>query len=256
MSRVSPSVARAVLLILIVAGALAAPSAHADTGSIHFIAGVKSLGNPAGAFPVWFLSSPRTSAGGDTLAAGRVTQPSLGVEISWGMENWPAMIALDVLHSYDDGVQHFPAINLGPLQIPEANVQRRARTIEIGLGARRAFSFASLTPELGAGVAWVRGSVNYRMSDPSQSTYGVLVSSLGEHDAAFGFWASAGVTRRIGSRLEMGVRGRFSKAKITLPEGTVLGRQGGYVFRGNPVEVEAGGRHLGLVVGWAFPTRK
>ncbi|HKQ57992.1 MAG TPA: hypothetical protein VJY35_08995 [Candidatus Eisenbacteria bacterium] len=250
MSRVSPSVARAVLLVLIVAGALAARSATADTGSIHFIAGAKNLA------PEWFVSSPRTSAGGDTLLAGRVTQPSLGVEITWGRNEWPAMIALDVLHSYDDGLQHFPAINLGPLQIPEANVQRRARTIEIGLGARRGFSFAGLTPELGAGAVWVRGSVNYRMSDPSQGTYGALVSSLGAHETAIGFWASAGVTRRIGSRLEMGLRGRFSSAKLTLPEGTVLGRQGGYYFRGDPVEVEAGGRHLGLVVGWAFPTRK
>jgi hypothetical protein len=251
MSRVSPSVARAVLFISIAAGALAAGSAHATgAGSIHFIAGAKNLSSE------WFVSSPRTSAAGDTVAPGRVTHPSLGVEITWGRQGWPAMIALDVIHSYDDGHQHFPEIILGPLQIPAANVQRRARTIEVGVGARRSWSIAGFTPELGAGGVWVRGSTSYRMTDPSQSTNGTLVSSLGARDAAFGFWASAGIYRRIGPRLEMGLRGRFSKATLTLVEPTVLGRQGGYYFRGDPVEVEAGGRHLGLVVGWAFPTRK
>lgn len=251
MSRVTPSVARAVLSILIAAGALAAGSAHAtDVGSIHFIGGAKNLSSE------WFVSAPRTDAGGDTTAAGRVMHPSLGVEITWGRQGWPAMVALDVIHSYDDGIQAFPLVSLGPLQIPPADVQRRARTVEIGVGARRAWSIAGFTPEVGAGGVWVRGTVHYRMSDPSQGTNGTLVSSLGKRDAAIGYWVSAGLYRRIGPRLEMGLRGRLSKATLTLVEPTVVGQQGGYTFRGDPVEVDAGGRHLGLVVGWAFPTRK
>ena len=252
MSRVLSSAARAMRAVLMMmTGLFAAGASFAgtNTGSIHFTAGTKSLSGD------WFLSAPHISAAGDTLASGRSAQPSLGVELTWGRQGWPVSLALDVLHSYDDGLQHFPLISLGPLFIPGANVQRRGRTIEIGLGARRSWLVRGFSPTIGAGGTLVRASVSYRMSDPSQG-FGVPGRSSGGRDAAFGYWVGGGLYRNIGPRVQMGLRARYSKAKLTLPEPTVLGAQGGYYFRGNPREVEAGGRHIALVLGWSFPGRK
>ena len=252
MSRVPTSAARALLTVLVMTGALAAGVAFAgaSVGSVNFTLGDKRLTSD------WYVGSPKTGAPGDTLPTGRPGQYALGLELTGGRAGWPVLVALDVLHSYDDGLQRFPFISLGPLVIPPANVRRRARTLEIGLGVRRSLLVLGLSPYLGAGASWVRGSVIYEMSNPSQGQFGAPGTVLGGHDSAIGFWVGGGIYRRLGSRLQMGVGGRYSKATLQLPESTVRGANGGYYFTGKPTDRDAGGRHIGLLVGWSFPSRK
>ena len=250
MSRVSSTTFRFVLTMLAALGALDAGLASADgnVGSVNFTLGGKRMTGD------WYLSAPQTGSFGDTLAP-RSSQPALGVEITWGREGWPALIALDVLHSYDDGVQHFPANPF--LLIPPANVRRRARTVEIGLGVRRAWDVKGLAPYVGAGGSWVRASIDYLMSDPSQGTYGAPGPETGGRHSKVGYWVGGGVYRHLGPRFHMGLAGRYSKAQVEFPEwSAVRGGQGGYYFIPEPSKVEAGGRHIGLVVGWSFPRRK
>lgn len=252
MSRVRSFAARLVptLVAAIVILGAGAASAGNDAGSVNFTLGNKSLTSD------WYLSAPRTGAVGDTLDPGRARQPALGLELTWRREGWPVSVALDVLHSYDDGIQQFPDISLGALVIPPATVRRRARTIEVGLGARRAFTVLGLSPYIGAGGSWVRASVAYDMSDPSQGQFGAPGPTVDGRDAAFGYWAGGGIYRRLGPRFQLGLTGRYSKATITIPGSRVVGENGHYRFvPGAGTEVDAGGQHFGLVVGWSFPSR-
>jgi hypothetical protein len=270
MSRVPSSMARAAMLLLVLWGVAAGPAlATADVGSVTFTLGQKrmtaKLLEPLPDEPLregeiippfWYLSAPHTGAAGDTVPPGSPLQPALGIETSWGREGWPVQIAFDILHSYDDGLQRFPAISLGSLVIPPADVRRRARTVEIGLGARRSWQVKGFSPYVGAGGAWIWTTVDYQMSDPSQGQFGAPVTHVGGQDSAPGFWAGGGLFRPIGRRFQIGIAGRYSKATVTLPRSTVEGQQGGYRFTGRDTQVEAGGTHVGLVVGWAYPARK
>ena len=62
----------------------------------------------------------------------------LGYLLVTSSHNWPVMIALDVLHCYDDGVQRFHEIPI--FSLPTTDVRRRVSTLEIGLGVRRSFT--------------------------------------------------------------------------------------------------------------------
>lgn len=250
MSRISSCASRFVLIMLAVLGALdaGAVSAGGPVGSINFTLGGKRLTSD------WYLSEPKTDATGDTLGS-RGTQPALGIELTWGREGWPALIAIDVLHSYDDGVQRYPANPL--FLIPAADVRRRARIIEFGLGVRRAWTVKGLTPYIGGGGSWVRAHFDYMMSDPSQGQFGAAGPSINGHHSGLGYWVGGGIYRRIGPRLHLGLTGRYSKAKVEFPEwNRVEGGQGGYYFATNPAKIEAGGQNIGLAVGWSFPSRK
>ena len=99
-------------------------------------------------------------------------------------------------------------------------------------------------------------SVSYEMSDPSQGQFGAPGATLGGHDSAPGYWVGGGLFRPIGQRFQIGLAGRYSRATLTIPSSAVQGQQGGYYFVGGDTEVQAGGRHVGLVVGWTFPGRK
>jgi hypothetical protein len=248
MPRLQSVAARLSLALLATLGLLASGAAHAKSvGSINFTLGGKRMTSD------WYLSAPQTNAAGDTIAQ-KSSQPALGVEITWGREGWPALIAFDVLHSYDDGLQRFPASEL--LSIPAADVRRRARTIEVSLGARRAWSILGLSPYLGAGGSWVRGSLAYEMSYPDQATYGAPGPRVGERETTFGYWVGGGVYRRLGPRFQLGGAVRYSKADLTFSEfSEVRGEQGGYTFVAKPTKVAAGGLHFGLVVGWTYPKR-
>jgi len=241
MSRVLPSVFRAALTSLVLAGALGTGAAFAgtDVGSINFILGRKSLTGE------WRLDQ----SGVDSTA--RVGQPSLGVEMTWGREGWPAQIALDVLHSYDDGVTHVPRF----FTVPPYDVRLRARTIEIGLGARRDWSVLGCSPYLAAGGSWVRGSYAIEVSDPDSGQFGVPTASAHARQSAFGYWAGGGIYRRLGPRFQIGLAGRYSKA--TLPATPLVVESGTIPNSVTAVpELDGGGRHINLVVGWSFPSRK
>ena len=252
MSRVPSRAARLILTITVMLCSLAVGTALAGNavGSVNFTLGAKRLSSD------WFPSTPRTTAFGETLVT-KSLQPALGIEVAWGHTGWPVMLAVDVLHSYDDGVQRYrenPLINL-----PLTDVRRRVSTLEIGVGARRTWSVKGLSPCLGAGVSWMRANRVSQMIDPGQGAYGTPGPEVSGRHSAKGFWVSGALYRRLGPRFQMGLTGRYSKAKMSFPElGLVRGAQGGYYFVSAPAgnKIEAGGRHIGLLLGWSFPGRK
>ncbi len=241
MSRVPSSVVRAVLISLVLAGALGAGAGAAfagtDVGSINFIIGRKNIT-------------------GDTLFVGPPSgvvadgQPALGVELTWGRQGWPALIALDVLHSYDDGVTRVPAF----FTTPAYDQRLRASTFEIGLGVRRAWTVLGLSPYLGAGGSLVRGNAVVEISDPNAGQFGALTASARGRASAFGYWAGGGIYRRLGPRFQLGLAGRYSKA--TLPASRLIVESGSLPTSASIREIDAGGLHINLVVGWSFPSRK
>ena len=125
MSRVPSCAARGALTSLVLAGVLMAGAASAATnvGSINFTLGGKRLSAP------WFPSAPHTNAANETLAT-RGQQPALGVELAWGRSGWPVMVALDVLHCYDDGVQRFRENPI--FSIPTTDWKRGLRSVSRG----------------------------------------------------------------------------------------------------------------------------
>jgi hypothetical protein len=243
MSRVPSSAARSVLTILAMLGVLCTGVAFAgkDVGSVNFTLGGKSLTSD------WYVSAPTT------LPPGRPRQPALGVEATWGRAGWPVMVALDVLHSYDDGVVH----ESGTLLLPPIDVRQRASTLEVGIGARRAVSVMGVTPYLGAGGAWVRANVIAEFSLPGFGQFGEPPGSVHTAGSALGFWVGGGIYRRLGPRFQLGLTGRYSQAKLKFHGQTVIYSDGGSIFvPGDSDELDAGGKHIGLVAGWSFPNRK
>lgn len=254
MSRIRRSAARIVPILaasfIAIPGLFAATSALAeDVGMVNFTLGYKRMSTD------WELGTPGVSASGDTLAPASASQPGLGVELTWGRKGWPASLAIDVLHSYDDGMQHFPFINLGPDTVFAADARRRASTLEIGVGLRRSFGLKAWEPYIGAGGSWVHANVIHEVTDPAQGSYGALISRETGHDSSFGYWVGGGLLKRFGQRFHLGLTGRYSSAKVDLPSSRVVGESPHYHFTSATSRVDAGGRHIGLVLGWDFPGR-
>jgi hypothetical protein len=245
MSRVPSAVVRAILISLVLTGALGAGVARAgtDAGSINFILGYKSLTKD------WYLGPPIVTSQGQLLESGRVNQPTLGVEMTWGRQGWPAMIAFDLYHSYDDGIFNFP----GFATIPAFDRRLRARTFEAALGVRRAWNVVGFSPYLGAGGSWIGGRFAIEVSDPDGAPFGTLVASARARESAFGYWAGGGIYHRIGPRFQVGLAGRYSKA--TLPVMDLI-EDGTQQVVATVPKLDAGGRSIDLVVGWSFPSRK
>lgn len=247
MSRVPSSIRRSWIAPLALAGILAAGAAIAgtDVGSINFTVGRKSFTSD------WYLGPRIADATGQAPDPGRAGQPALGIELTWGRQGWPASIALDVLHSYDDGITHVP----GFFTAPAFDQRLRASTIEIGLGARRAWTIKGFSPYIGAGGSWVRSNVLVEISDPSESQFGAAIASARSRESAFGFWAGGGIYRRIGPRFQLGLAGRYSRAM--LPEHDLFLDGVSPPFAAASIaELDGGGQTIHLVVGWSFPSRK
>lgn len=237
MSRAASSAVRAILSLLALTAMIGAGAAFAgtDVGSVNFTLGRKSLHGD------WTLGPPAQ----DTTAS--VGQPTLGVQLNWGRLGWPAMVAFDVLHSYDDGIVHVPRF----FTIPAYDLRLRARTIEVGLGARRWFNVQGWSPYVGAGGSWVRGNASVEVIDPNAGQFGAVTAGGGFHATAFGYWVGGGLMRRIGPRFQIGLEGRYAKATLPLRAVTI-----GQDTLRSAREFDAGGRHINLVVGWSFPVRK
>ncbi|MBI1796060.1 MAG: hypothetical protein HYR74_03300 [Candidatus Eisenbacteria bacterium] len=240
------------LLVAIALAALSGVAGAADRpfGSIDFTLGYKHMSSD------WMLGTPKITANTDTSAETGPTQPGLGIETTWGRPGWPVSIAFDVMHSYDDGLQHFPLVNLGVDSVYAANVRRRASTLEIGLGVRRAWMMHDWAPYLGAGGNWMHATLIDQVIDPAIGPTGAVVGGQRGHDSAFGYWVGGGLERRVGPRCHIGLTFRVSRAKLDAPDTRVVGEVPHYRFVGTMHQVEAGGTHFGLVMGWAFPDSK
>ena len=150
-------------------------------------------------------------------------QIEFGAVMSFGQDDWPVHIAVDVLTSVDQETGYDPAAG---------DVTLTASTFELDAGVRKIWKAGKVFPYLGGGVGLIGASTKVDNGF-------VNVDAV---DAAFGFWADAGVFFRLGSHFNIGLDLRYSTADVDLDFGY------GYVAR----DVNAGGFGYGLLLGFGW----
>ncbi len=141
-------------------------------------------------------------------------QSEFGAEMSFGKKDWPIAIAVDLFSSADD------YSSLG------AKVE--GSTWELGVGVRKIWKSGNTMPYIGGGLASISGA------------FKVDSAGVDESDSSLGVWFGGGVFWRLGSRFNIGLAARYSKATITLFD----------------VDGEGGGLHYGMLLGWGWPATK
>lgn len=159
---------------------------------------------------------------GQKLLNGRdwepVDQPQeLGVEVSWGKKDWPIQIATDLLTTSEKKT--------------ELGVEHQGHTREFDFGFRKTWDKkAKLHLFFGGGMAALSGKIE--TSSPG--------TSVSDTAGAAGVWAGGGVFWRLGSHFNVGAESRLSKNLVK--------------FSGE--NVETGGFHLGVLLGFHWPGAK
>jgi hypothetical protein len=188
----------------IVSLTIVAPAAVAGSdGHVNFFLGLKSLD------------------GGDWAPV--EDQGEFGVVMSFGQDDWPVHVAVDVLASGDESSMFDPL--LGDIDVTGA-------TYEVSAGVRKIWSRNALRPYVGGGLALVGAAAE-------------LDSNFGDADAdddAVGAWVGGGLFFRLGKRFNIGGDVRWSSAEVDLDFG------GGLVTP----DLEAGGLHVGLLLGFGW----
>ena len=105
-------------------------------------------------------------------------------------------------------------------------IRINGQTSELAFGLRKIWEAGAARPYIGGGVAKIAAQLEQ--------------AGVKEDDTALGEWVGAGIFWRLGSRFNLGLAARLSRGKVTL-FGT---------------EIEAGGTHAGLILGWGWPAKK
>ena len=138
-------------------------------------------------------------------------QGEIGVLIDFKQDTWPVSIAIDLLHSSDRATLE--------------GFRFDGRTTELNLGVRKIWDhFPMIRPYIGGGLALINAELE-------GSSFGIRVS---DDDTSAGIWLNGGIYWTLGSAFNIGLDLRYSKAEVT-----VFG-----------VDVEAGGGHAGLILGY------
>jgi hypothetical protein len=143
-------------------------------------------------------------------------QGEFGAEVSWGKKAWPVLIATDVLVSGDSD------------EISGVDVD--AATTEFDFGVRKIWEVKTFRPYVGGGLA-IAGAA-FEASGGG--------NSIDDSDNSVGVWVGGGAFWRLGSRFNIGGAVRYSTADVTLFD----------------EDVDAGGIHIGLLLGWGWPAEK
>jgi hypothetical protein len=143
------------------------------------------------------------------------SQTEFGALITFG-KDWPVGIAIDLIASTDDTTIE--------------GVKVDGSTTEIDIGVRKVWERDNMRPFFGGGVAFVNGEIE-------GSAMGITIKS---DDDGVGLWVDGGIFWRLGKRFNLGFEARITRAEI---EPSVLGET---------FDVEAGGEHIGLLLGWGW----
>lgn len=145
-------------------------------------------------------------------------QSEAGIEFDFRETSWPVNWVLGLRRSESDETFVDPVF--GP-------VAATGRTTEFSFGVRKIWDQGPIvSPYLGGGLALVNAEFEATVSGASGS----------DSDSSVGLWLGGGVYFTLADHFNIGIDLRFSAAQATL-----FG-----------VEGEAGGRHLGLLVGYHF----
>ncbi len=157
-------------------------------------------------------------------------QGAFGFGVSWGKRTWPVHIVIDVLASYEKE-------EIG-------SVDFEGSTGELGLGLQKTWDIGSFHPFLAAGIAAVYARAEVDVDLPSP-----LDVSASEDELGGGVWTKGGVFWRLGSNFNIGLSVRYSAAEVTFDSVDLS------TLEVEEIDLEAGGLHAGLLLGWGWPGR-
>ena len=138
----------------------------------------------------------------------------VGVLVTVGLRRWPVQVAIDLL------------VSAGDADAVPGLVVLDQYTIELDLGVRKTWERGRAMVFVGGGPAFIGGGGEF-LAVP-----GIVADN---DDTGVGFWVNGGVFWRLGESFNLGFEGRISRAEVDVGS-----------------DVEAGGEHLGLVLGWSW----
>lgn len=143
-----------------------------------------------------------------------------GVLVDFKKQNWPVSIAVDILGS----------VRMGTVVDTDPTVDLESYTSEIDVGVRKIWKVSGSSnrprPYVGGGIAFVHGEI--------LATNNATGFTVTEYDNGTGVWINGGVYWTLAQHFNLGLDLRYSKAEIKLYD----------------VDVEAGGTHVGLLLGY------
>ncbi len=145
----------------------------------------------------------------------------IGIVADVKPRSWPVSLAVDFLASSDDQ----GAISLAG--IGTVSLEAEAKTRELDLGVRKAWDDTrSVHPYFGGGIGVFWAELEGRTTG----------SRTSDDDTGIGLWIGAGVIWVFYEHANVGVDFRWSRSEVTL----------------YGVDVEAGGYHTGLLLGYRW----
>jgi opacity protein-like surface antigen len=139
-------------------------------------------------------------------------QGEIGVLFDYRERNWPISLAVEILGSSDDKSY--------------SNGDVEGSTTEICIGVKKIWDIRNfpLKPFVGGGVAYINAEIDDNYPAVSYS----------DDDSAIGFWLEGGFYATLSQHFNLGLILRISRAEVTL-----FGD-----------DMEAGGDHIGLILGY------
>ena len=147
-------------------------------------------------------------------------QEEFGVAVDFKKQDWPVSIAIGYLSSSGDEtmLMYDPFLGTVPFDF-------EGETSELSFGIKKIWDhFPKARPFIGGGIALIS-------AEAKGTALGISVS---DDDDAIGVWIGGGVYWTLAQHFNIGFDLRWSKAEVTL-----FG-----------IDAEAGGSHVGLLVGY------
>jgi hypothetical protein len=179
----------------------------AGTGSVHFRGGASKLSDDA---------EPAED------------QTVFGVDFTFGGDDWPVLLAVDISSSSGDGSGiYYYGYGYG-----DVSVDLDLDIMELDLGVRKIWDTKSVRPFIGGGLSFVDVEID------------ALFDAFGPFkvdDTGFGAWVNGGVAWRIGKHFDIGIDVRYSIAKVEFDFGDP-----------EEEELELSGVSYGALLGWGW----
>lgn len=159
-------------------------------------------------------------------------QTEIGVMADFGMDSWPLRMSANFLYS-SDSTSDYHDNEVGDTYYYTYYAED-ATTVELNLGAKKIWSPAEkFNLYVAGGVAVIYGEMEITRANNLSGTYR---DSDSEDDTGLGGWAAMGCYVTFSRHLNVGIDLRYSTAEIDMYND----------------EIDAGGVHVGLLVGYAW----
>ncbi len=160
-------------------------------------------------------------------------QTEVGVMADFGMDSWPLSLCANLLYS-NDSTSDYHDHEVGNTYYYTYYAED-ASTVELNLGVKKIWTPADrFNLYVAGGLAVIYGEMEITQADNLYD--GTYRDTDREDDTGLGGWGAVGCYVTFSSHVNVGVDLRYSSAKIDMYDD----------------EIDAGGVHLGLLVGYAW----